>query len=98
MPVRAALEGTVYSGPGAVEEWFVALDESWEALTGEIQGSRDGGDWVVGFARLRGRGRGSGAAIDIEGASVAHFRDGLIRRLQNFTNRADALKAVGLQQ
>ena len=98
VPIRAALEDTVFRGPDAVAEWYAAVDESWEELTVEMQGARDGGDWVVGLGRLRGRGRESGAAIDIEAASVAHFRDGLITSLQNFTTRAAALEAAGLSE
>jgi len=98
VPIRAALEDTVYRGPDAVAEWYTAVDESWEELTAEIEGARAGGDWVLGFGRLRGRGRESGAAIDVEGATVAHFRDGLITSLHNYTTRAEALEAAGLSE
>jgi ketosteroid isomerase-like protein len=98
VPIRAALEDTVYHGPDAVAEWYGAVDESWEELMVEFEGARDGGDLVVGLGRLRGRGRESGAPIDIEAASVAHFRDGLITKLQFFTNRAEALEAAGLSE
>ena len=98
VPIRAALEGTVYSGPDAVAEWYGAVDESWEELTAKIDEMRDGGDSVLGFGRLQGRGRESGAPIDIEAASVAHFRNGLITRLRIFTNRSEALEAAGLSE
>ena len=98
VPMRAALDGTVFRGPDAVARWYAALDESWEEMEGEIESVRDLDDRVLVLGRLRGRGRGSGAALDVEAGSVAHFHDGLITRLQNFTSRAEALKAAGLSE
>jgi ketosteroid isomerase-like protein len=98
VPIRAAMEGTVYRGPDAVEQWFAAIDESWEELRVEIEEARDAGDRVLGLGRIRGRGRESGAPIDVEAASVAYFRDGLITTLHNYTNRADAFEAAGLSE
>jgi ketosteroid isomerase-like protein len=96
VPIRAALEDTVFRGPDAAAEWYAAVDETWEELTVGIQEARDCGDRVVAFGPLRGRGRESGAAIDIEAAAVAHVRDGLITSLQFFTSPAAALEAAGL--
>jgi ketosteroid isomerase-like protein len=98
VPIRAAMEGTVYRGPDAVEQWFAAIDESWEELRVEIEEARDAGDRVLGLGRIHGRGRESGAPIDVEAASVAYFRDGLITTLHNYTNRADAFEAAGLSE
>jgi ketosteroid isomerase-like protein len=98
VPMRAAIEGTVFRGSDAVAQWYAALDESWEEMWAEIESVRDLGDRVLFLGRFRGRGRGSGAPIDVEAAGIAHFRDGLITRLQSFTNRAEALKAAGLSE
>ena len=98
VPIRAAVESTVYRGPDAAAQWYAAVDESWEDLKVEIEEVRDRGDRVLVLGRIRGRGRGSGAAIDVEAASVGYFRDGLITRLHHFTNRAEALEAAGLAE
>ena len=98
VPIRAALEGTVYRGPDAVARWWAAVDDSWEDLTVEIEEVRDAGDRVLALGRIRGRGRGSGAAIDVEAAALAEFRDGLITRWHNYTDRASALEAAGLRE
>ncbi len=37
VPVRAALEGTVYRGPEAAEQYCAAVDESWENLRWEVE-------------------------------------------------------------
>jgi ketosteroid isomerase-like protein len=94
VPIRAAVEaGTVYRGPDAVAQWYAAVDASWDELRVEVEEVRDGGDRVLAFGRIRGRGRGSGAAIDVQSASVAHFRDGLITRLHHYSNRDEAAEA-----
>ena len=98
VPIRAVLEGTIYRGPDAVARWYAAIDDSWEALTVEIEELRDAGDRVLTLGRIRGRGRGSGAAIDVEAAALTEFRDGLITRWHNYTDRAEALEAAGLSE
>jgi ketosteroid isomerase-like protein len=97
VPVRAALEGIVYRGPAAGMEYCAAVDASWEDLTWEIEDVRHGEDWVLALGRIRGRGRDSGANIDARGGWVARFRAGLITNFQTHSNRAAALKAVGLE-
>jgi ketosteroid isomerase-like protein len=99
VPIRAALEeGTVFRGPGMAARWLTAVDEAWDDLRTEISELRDLGDRVVAFGRLRGRGRESGAAVDVEVVSVIRFRDGLITWMRVFSNRAEALEAVGLRE
>jgi ketosteroid isomerase-like protein len=98
VPVRAAVEDTIYGGPDAAEQWVAAINESWEELFVEIEEARDGGDRVLALGRIRGQGRESGAPIDVEAASVAYFRDGLITALHNYTNLAAALEAAGLSE
>jgi ketosteroid isomerase-like protein len=98
VPVRAALEGTVYRGPDAAEQYCAAVEESWENLGWEVEEVRDGVDWVVALGRIRGEGRGSGAAIDARAGWVARFQDGLITTFRTYPDRADALGAVGLPE
>jgi ketosteroid isomerase-like protein len=98
VPVRVAVDGTVYRGPDAAAQYCAAVDESWENLRWEVEEIRDGGDWVLAVGRIRGRGRGSGAAIDNRAGWVARFREGLITSFRTCADRAEALKAVGLQE
>jgi ketosteroid isomerase-like protein len=99
VPIRAALEeGTAFRGPGMAARWFTAVDDAWEDLRAEISELRDLGERVVAFGRLRGRGRESGAAVDVEVVSVIQFRDGLVTWMRLFSNRAEALEAVGLRK
>jgi ketosteroid isomerase-like protein len=98
VPVRAALEGTVYRGPDAGAEYCAAVEESWENLGWEVEEIRQGGDWVLALGRIHGEGRGSGAAIDARAGWVAHFRDGRITAFRTYPDRAEALKDLGLEE
>jgi ketosteroid isomerase-like protein len=98
VPVRAALEGTVYRGRDAATQYCTAVEESWQDLKWEVEEIRDGESWVLALGRIRGRGRGSGAVIDARGAWLAHFRDGSVTNFRTYPDRAEALKAVGLAE
>ena len=56
----------------------------------------DMGDRVVVTVRLRGRGRGSGVEIDARFYDVYTVRDGKIVRMDQFTERSQAIQAAGL--
>jgi ketosteroid isomerase-like protein len=56
----------------------------------------DGGDRVVATVRFRARGRGSGIEVDGRLYDVFTLRDGKIVRMDQFTERSEALKAAGL--
>jgi ketosteroid isomerase-like protein len=58
----------------------------------------DGGDRIVVTVRLRGRGRGSGVDIDARFYDVYTLRDRKIVRMDQFTERSEAMEAVGLRE
>jgi ketosteroid isomerase-like protein len=96
VPVRAALEGTVYRGVDAAAQYCAAVDETWQDLRWDVEEIRDGGTWTLALGYIRGNGRASDAAIDARAGWVARFRDGLVANFQTYADRAEALKAVGL--
>ena len=59
---------------------------------------RDGDDWVFAAVRLQGRGRGSGAAIDVPVVHVCTMRTGRVARFHAYTDRSKALEALGLSE
>ncbi len=98
VPVRAALEGTVYRGPDAAAPYCAAVEECWENLTWEVEEIRDGGSWVLALGRIQGRGRDSGALIDARAAWLARFRDRSVTNFRTYPDRGEALEALGLAQ
>jgi ketosteroid isomerase-like protein len=54
------------------------------------------GENVVVLCRYRGRGKGSGALVDVDGAHVWRIVDGRAKRLEVFADRDAALASVGL--
>ena len=98
VPVRAAVEGTVYRGRDAATQYCAAVDEAWENLRWEVEEFRDGGGWVLALGRIQGRGRDSGATIDARGGWVARFCEGRLKTFRTYPDRAEALEAVGLSE
>jgi ketosteroid isomerase-like protein len=98
VPMRAALEGTVYRGRDAASQYCAAVDESWDNLRWEVEELRDGGDWVFALGRIRGRGADSGADIDTRAGWFVRFRDGLIASFHTFSDPSAALEAAGLSE
>ena len=77
--------------------------ERWNAEWGAYEAAPDE-LWDLGDGRLlaigaqRGRGSGSGAEITKDFAGLWTFSRGLVTREQYFFDRAEALRAVGLDQ
>jgi ketosteroid isomerase-like protein len=74
----------------SLERWKAEWDD-YEVLPEEFL---DMGDRVVVTVRLRGRGRGSGVEIDARFYDVYTLRDDKIVRMDQFTERGQALEAV----
>ena len=91
-----SVDSTVYRGRDgiahAVEEWTGAFSDYWL----EPEDLIDAGDRVVFLFREGGVGRTSGVRVEEEGALVFTLADGRIVSAQGFTDRADGLRAAGL--
>jgi ketosteroid isomerase-like protein len=96
VPVRAAVDGTVYRGPGCRRAVLRRGRGGWENLRWEIEEMHEGGDWVLALGHIRGRGRGSGVDVDARAGWVARFREGEVTNFHTYADRADAFDAVGL--
>ena len=90
---------TTYAGPQGLREWaleWYAPYVSYRVVQGEavdLAGERVFVPYNC-FARIEG----STAEIEIVHAGVFTFRDGKIARAEIYLNRAEALKAVGLEE
>ena len=74
----------------AIEAWETATAEPLERIE-----TADGLILSIDLWRLRGRG---GIQIERELPTLYTFRDGLIVRIDGFTERAEALEAAGLSE
>jgi ketosteroid isomerase-like protein len=91
-------EGPLY-GPDAVRanyaRWMEAWEDKPETTVEEVIGM---GDHVFVIARFQGRGRGSGVRVEERLYEVYTLRNGRILRVDEFSDRAEALEAVGLRE
>jgi ketosteroid isomerase-like protein len=91
-------EGPLY-GPDAVRanyaRWMEAWREEPETTVEEVIGN---GDHVVVIACFRGRGRGSGVRVAERLYEVYTLRTGKVLRVDEFSDRDQALEAAGLRE
>ena len=78
----------------AFEEWFESFDEFYMRTTEFL----DAGDEVIVTAVTPGRGKGSGAQVEMTVHWVIAVKDGKIARLHEYSTKAGALEAAGLSE
>ena len=81
-------------GHDAVRESLAQWKAAWDDYQVLPEEYVDRGDRVIVTVRLRGRGRGSGVDIDALFYDVYTVRDRRIVRMDQFTDRSEALEAV----
>jgi ketosteroid isomerase-like protein len=106
-------EALTYADPGIVwnpaEESATQGHDAVRASTARWKGEwddyelipeefADAGDRVVATVRFRARGRASGIEVDGRLYDVFTLHDGKIVRMDQFTERSEALKAAGLSE
>src|SRR5215212_5708712 len=73
--------------------------ESFDDFRAEISEHIEAGDHVVCITRWTGRGKASGAVVDVSQVDVYELRQGkIIRATLAYPDKATALEAVGLSQ
>jgi ketosteroid isomerase-like protein len=72
--------------------------DAWEWFRVEDQEFIDAGDYVVAALRLKAKGRHSGIEVEMSVCDCFTFRDEKVVRHRVFTDRDEALKAVGLEE
>jgi ketosteroid isomerase-like protein len=97
VPLRAALEGTVYRGENAFTDFWAAVDQTWETIRMEAEEIVDCGDRVLIVGRLQGRARGTDVDVDSPMAWVMEVNDdGKMTRMRTYTDIAQARRDAGL--
>jgi ketosteroid isomerase-like protein len=91
-------EDKQYLGREGVMDWIRNVNDAWKGVTVEPGQRIDiASDRVLAIDRWRFEGR-DGIQIEEELPTVFTFRDGLIVRVDGFTDKAEALEAVGLSE
>jgi ketosteroid isomerase-like protein len=85
-------------GPDEVIQFWKGLDETFQELRLDPQEFIDAGDRVATRLRYYGRGKESGAEVEVEMYhQVATFRAGRMVRIEYFGEWDEALEAAGLR-
>ncbi len=90
-------EGPSY-GFDAMRSDFERWASVFEELRVTVEEIIDGRDQVVVVAHHEGRGRKSGVQVDTRFYEVYTLREGKVSRVDEFTERAEALQAAGLSE
>jgi len=91
-------DGRVYRGRRKAFEALRSWVDRWEDYSYEVERLIDAGDQVVVLFRETGRGKESGVASEIVGATVWTVADGKVVHTKTYTDRREALEAVGLSE
>jgi ketosteroid isomerase-like protein len=89
---------TPLHGHAGVMEAIAAWPEQWDDYRIEIAQIIDAGDRVAVRTHQRGRGKGSGVAVEAEIWFVAGLRAGKVAEWRMFGAESQALAAVGLSE
>jgi ketosteroid isomerase-like protein len=89
---------TISRGIEGIERIRAGWLDAWEEHSIEIEEIIDAGDELVVAMHLVGRGRGSGIEVDVRLYPHIKLRDGKAVYVYEYETRAEALRAVGLEE
>jgi ketosteroid isomerase-like protein len=96
-PIANFTDNRERRGRADVLRFFEEFMEAWaEDFTTNLDTLRVYGDFVVARVVFRGHAAASGVEITERMFILSRFRDGQIVRIEDFTNRDDALRAAGV--
>jgi ketosteroid isomerase-like protein len=86
-------------GIDAIPAYWAQWDAAFDDFAAEIEEYIEAGAYVLTATRWHGKGKDSGLEVDVRAVEVFEFADGKIARLTTgYSNKAEALKAVGLDE
>jgi ketosteroid isomerase-like protein len=85
-----------YRGIDAIRKQHQGWFDAYPDLRVEPLEIRSNGDRVFAWVRFTGHGADSGIAMEMELAHVVTIENGRTRRIEEYSDRAEALEAVGL--
>jgi ketosteroid isomerase-like protein len=87
-----------YTGREAFVENLRKLEEAFDQIRIEPLEFVDLGDQLVVVVAMSGRGRGSGAAVEMTFTQLWTVREGKAASLHDYATKAEALEAAGLSE
>jgi hypothetical protein len=97
-PAFGAAAFGVYDGPVGITRFFADVEDAAPDFHVTIERLEPvGADRVLAFMHLAASGRTTGIETPMDSANVYEFVEGKIARTRVFLDRAEALKAVGLE-
>jgi ketosteroid isomerase-like protein len=97
LPAMTGFAGACFRGREGVETYFEELHDAWEEFRVVGEEFLDLGDRVLVLMRVEGLGRGSGIPVDARQAIIVDVRGDKISRTRSYLDRAEALRAAGLE-
>jgi ketosteroid isomerase-like protein len=94
----AYIERATYRGHEGVRRYLGTMEAEFEEIRIEPVELIDAGEQVISSVRISGRGKGSGAPVELILISVGWLRDGVAYRIRNYPDMAAALEAAGLSE
>ena len=85
-------------GLDAIQASWERWQASWQEQEVTLEETIDAGDHVIQAILFRGRGRGSGIEVEGRFFQVLTLKEGKAVRGEEFSDRAEALEAVGLSE
>jgi ketosteroid isomerase-like protein len=99
VPYLASLiETTTYRGHEGLRSYFRDADAAWKELHVSQAAARVVGHRAISVGELHGKGRASGLEVRVPLAWVSEWHDGELVRLMTYTDKAEALEAIGLSE
>ena len=95
---RRVFNPATYHGIAGWAKLNEEIREVWEEWRVTPERYVDVGDRVVVIGSAHGRGRGSGAEVEVRYGEIWTLRDGRVTRLEAGLDPEEALKAVGLEE
>ncbi len=97
-PIPTFTDSQERRGLGAMRRFMEEFYDAWaEDFTSRAESIRDYGDAVISLFRFSGHAKSSGVEVSGGVFQVFRFREGQIAGLEDFTDRAEALKAAGVE-
>ncbi len=90
-------EQQVYQGVAGADAFLADWGSAWDDWQLEIDSLHEAGDRVLALVRQHGRSKISGMLVEMSMAMIWTFRDAKETRVECYSNRSEALKAVGLE-